>query len=238
MRRFASIEPRARDFSAPSVVDPHKSNRGSVILQMMKRKHQEEVLPELESYGLDTLVSRLQAEGGRTRVAKASLTVAYLGGLTISDLQAFSETVPGFSKPRWEKVAAQFGLEVDKGMPQLKSFAVPRAFLPPSFHREVMKHSAQWLDVYQETESHNQEAARVRLMDAVCTSFLMARNIVLTIFTSQWHVPVCALFEGRIVDRPGHLTPETSGGWVEHEVYMIEGIILIVIELKLRFKSL
>jgi len=69
---------------------------------------------------------------------------------------------------------------------------------------------------------------------------LTARDI-LTVFTSQWHVPVCALFKGRIVDRLEHPmpeTPETSGGWVEHEVYMIEGIILIVIELKLRFKDL
>jgi len=33
-------------------------------------------------------------------------------------------------------------------------------------------------------------------------------------------------------------TPETSGGTVEHEVYMLEGIILIVIELKLYFKDL
>jgi hypothetical protein len=56
-----------------------------------------------------------------------------------------------------------------------------------------------------------------------------------------WHVPVCALFEGRIVDRPEHAmpgTPETSGGCVEHEVFMIEGIILIVIELKLYVKDL
>jgi hypothetical protein len=33
-------------------------------------------------------------------------------------------------------------------------------------------------------------------------------------------------------------TLETSGGTVEHEVYMIEGIILLVIELKLYFKNL
>jgi hypothetical protein len=32
-------------------------------------------------------------------------------------------------------------------------------------------------------------------------------------------------------------TLETSGGSVEHEVYMLEGIILIVIELKLHFKN-
>jgi len=136
---------------------------------MAKRKHQEEILQELESYGLDTLASQLQAEGGRARVAKASLTVAYLGGLTIPDLQAFSETVPAFNKARWEEIAPQFGLEVDKDMTQLKLFTVSRAFLPPSFHREVMKNSAWWLDVYQETGSHSREAARVRLMDAVST---------------------------------------------------------------------
>lgn len=33
-------------------------------------------------------------------------------------------------------------------------------------------------------------------------------------------------------------TTETSGGTIEHEVYMMEGIILIVIELKLYFKDL
>lgn len=32
-------------------------------------------------------------------------------------------------------------------------------------------------------------------------------------------------------------TPETSGGEVEHEFYMIEGIILLVFELKLKFKN-
>jgi hypothetical protein len=32
-------------------------------------------------------------------------------------------------------------------------------------------------------------------------------------------------------------TPETRGGEVEHEVYMVEGIILLVIELKLEFKK-
>jgi hypothetical protein len=135
---------------------------------MIKRKRQEEILQELESYGLDTLAAKLQADGGLARVAKASLTMAYLGGLTIPDLQAMSETVPAFNNARWEKIAPEFGLEVDKDMTQFKLFTVPRAFLPPSFHREVMKNSAWWLDVYQET---SREAARVRLMDAVSSWF-------------------------------------------------------------------
>ena len=32
-------------------------------------------------------------------------------------------------------------------------------------------------------------------------------------------------------------TPEISGGEVEHEVYMVEGIILVVFELKLQFNK-
>jgi len=66
------------------------------------------------------------------------------------------------------------------------------------------------------------------------------RRRPLTTF-SQWYIPVCALFKGRVVDRPEHpmpSTPETSGGSVEHEVYMTEGILLIVIELNLYFKDL
>jgi hypothetical protein len=50
---------------------------------------------------------------------------------------------------------------------------------------------------------------------------------------------VCALFRGRIVDKPEAPmpeTPETSGGEVEHEVYMLEGIILLVVELKFAMK--
>ena len=59
-------------------------------------------------------------------------------------------------------------------------------------------------------------------------------------FFVQWHVPVCALFKGRVVDKPENLmpaTPETSGGGVEHQVFMLQGIILLVMELRLSFKN-
>jgi hypothetical protein len=58
---------------------------------------------------------------------------------------------------------------------------------------------------------------------------------------------VCALFKGRVVDRPEKPMPgtsETSGGdlaactvRVEHEVYMQQGVILLVVELNLAFKD-
>jgi hypothetical protein len=43
-----------------------------------------------------------------------------------------------------------------------------------------------------------------------------------------------------VVDKPEEPMPgtsETSGGEVEHEVYMLQGIILLVVELKLAVKD-
>jgi hypothetical protein len=43
-----------------------------------------------------------------------------------------------------------------------------------------------------------------------------------------------------VVDKPEKPMPgtsQTSGGKVEHEVYMLQGIILLVVELKLAFKD-
>ena len=77
------------------------------------------------------------------------------------------------------QVAHQFSLQVNKDVHQLRGFTVPHAFLPLSFHQEVMKHSAKWLDVYQERGNHTQEAARVRLMDMVlCDERYMQLNIL------------------------------------------------------------
>ena len=65
----------------------------------------------------------------------------------------------------------------------------------------------------------------VHPIDEACNSF--------TIW--QWHVPVCALFKGRLVDTPG--SPMHGGGEIEHEVSMAEGILLDITELKLYFKN-
>lgn len=76
----------------------------------------------------------------------------------------------------------------------------------------------------------------MRLINAVRIRVFLGRaNLSLLV---QWHVPVCALFKGRVVDLLETPMPETpSGGEVEHEVYMVEGIILLVMELDLEFKN-
>jgi hypothetical protein len=138
-------------------------------------KREADALAELAFLQLDAFTTKLKdsEDGGRDRIAKVALAIAQLGGLTATDLQTFSETVPAFSKADWDKVAPKFGLDASMGILQLETFSVPCLSLPPSFHREVMRSSAQWLDVYREVDSHSREAARVRLMDAVCcTHFL------------------------------------------------------------------
>jgi hypothetical protein len=55
-----------------------------------------------------------------------------------------------------------------KNFYQLPTFSFSVTLLPPSFHKELMRESAKWLDVYRERDTHEREAARVRLMDAVC----------------------------------------------------------------------
>lgn len=43
--------------------------------------HLEDALPEVELYGLGELTTKLQEDGGRAVAARASLAIAYLGGL-------------------------------------------------------------------------------------------------------------------------------------------------------------
>ncbi len=55
-----------------------------------------------------------------------------------------------------------------------------------------------------------------------------------SIVISQWIVPVCELFRGRLFDKP----ESSMRGEVEHEIAMLEGILLLLVELKLYYKNL
>jgi len=62
-------------------------------------------------------------------------------------------------------------------------------------------------------------------------------SVLLTVLFSGTSL-YAPFFKGRVVDMPeNHMpgTPETSEGEVEHEVYILQGIILLVVELKLAF---
>jgi hypothetical protein len=140
---------------------------------MSKRIKLDGVPPELDAYHLDDFAAALEKEGGRDLVAEAIITMTAKSGLSLSDLQKLGkETDPVFSnsKPSWTDVAPNFGLDATRDINQLDTFSVPRLYLPPSFHRQVMEKSAQWMVVYQDLGSGT---ARVRLMDAVRLSLFI-----------------------------------------------------------------
>lgn len=59
--------------------------------------------------------------------------------LSPEDLEALTEKLPSFSDAEWEEVAMTFDLNPSLVQYQLQSFSVPHAYLPPSFHKQVMK---------------------------------------------------------------------------------------------------
>ena len=136
-----------------------------------KRKQQPDN-PDLVQFDLEDLLHNLRQQGGLDLAAAAILDLARRAGLTLQELKKHKAGAPSesFSSASWKDVASRFNLDPSKDVHQLPTFSFPVASLPPLFHREVMKASAKWLDVYQERGAHDREAARVRLMDAVRAS--------------------------------------------------------------------
>jgi hypothetical protein len=130
-----------------------------------KRKHEETLDPEEFSA---SPLGKLIRQSTRQGVAELITDLARVGNLTDEDLKTLLDEPPSSPKIEWEKVAPSFGLDPSIDKYQLKPFSIPHAYLPPSFHKRVMKDSIQWLDVYLERGSQKGGASRVRLMDAVC----------------------------------------------------------------------
>ena len=127
-----------------------------------KRKQPDQVNPNLSEFNLEAFVSTIIKKGGLDLVATAILEQSHLASLTLKELKKCKAAAS------WEYVAQSFGLESFGDFFQLPTFSVPVTSLPPSFHREVMKTSAKWLDIYHKREAHDREAAHVCLMEAVC----------------------------------------------------------------------
>jgi hypothetical protein len=134
------------------------------------RKRKQEDDPDLLEFDseIDHLLLKLQEKGGLDLTAFGILDMARRARLTLTDLKKRKAAAPSFSNASWSKVAPAFHLDKMKNFYQLPTFSFSVTLLPPSFHKELMRGSAKWLDVYRERDSHEREAARVRLMDAVC----------------------------------------------------------------------
>jgi hypothetical protein len=149
--------------SSPSTYHAQPSSFDMVSPSKRKKHEEGEDSEEVTAKFVCNLI-RTSAGGS---VGEFILDMARNESLTLQDLKALTDKLPAFASADWEKVALTFGLDPTVDKYQLPPFSIPHAYLPPSFHRRVMKDSMQWLDVYQERGSQKREAARVRLMDAV-----------------------------------------------------------------------
>ncbi|KIM49600.1 hypothetical protein M413DRAFT_112482 [Hebeloma cylindrosporum] len=144
--------------------------------------------------------------------------IANHAGLSNAAFKKARSELPSFSDTRWTEYAQEFGLPEQVEDLSLEGFKTPTYWLPPSLHRSMFENVWCWQDVYREKVDQAREATSVRLLE-------------------PYLVPIIALFHGRIFDKPEQtMRPRkySSGGGVEHEFFMIGGILFLVIELKHR----
>lgn len=148
-------------------------------------------------------------------------SLANAGNISASQIKKARIGLPSFSATKWSEVAPQFGLSDDLATARFDSYPITPVLLPPSFHEAIAEAAWHIQDVYQERISQEREEARVRAFDA-------------------YLIPIVGLFQGRVIDKLEHpmtSTAYSSGGEVEHELFMIGGIIFFVIKLKLGYEG-
>jgi len=130
-----------------------------------------------------------------------------------------SIALKSFSATKWFEFAQKFGLSQDLEMLDiwldLKTSRTPKYSLPPSLHEAMFENAWHWQDVYCEKVNEIMEAS-VRILD-------------------PYLVPIVALFQGRVIDKPEQAMMETkysTGGDVDHEIFMIGGILFLIIKFK------
>ncbi|KAF8337140.1 hypothetical protein F5887DRAFT_985413 [Amanita rubescens] len=165
-------------------------------------------------------MQQLLALGPNLAYVLASLASA--GNISPSQIKkARIGLVPSFSAAKWTQVAPQFGLSDNFLTTKFDSYPITPVLLPPSFHNTIAEAAWRIQDVYQERIYQEREEARIRAFDA-------------------YLIPIVGLFQGRVIDTPEHpmtSTAYSSGGSVEHELFMIGGTIFLVIELKLGYEG-
>ncbi|KIL55332.1 hypothetical protein M378DRAFT_28579 [Amanita muscaria Koide BX008] len=188
---------------------------------MTKRSH--------EDINVDKLIDSINLDKG-LRAAFSGLTADELAAL----LADFANTanlptaaikkarvgLPSFSTAKWTEFALQYGLPSNVLHLNLEPFTTPKYRLPPSLHETMFENAWRWQDVYREKVDQGREEARVRLLEPVlyCSDF--------------------SIIQGRVIDEPEQAmvaTQYSTGGDVEHEIFMIGGILFFVIEFKLGF---
>ncbi|KIM82590.1 hypothetical protein PILCRDRAFT_70552 [Piloderma croceum F 1598] len=177
----------------------------------------------MEAIDIESLVESVPLDKGLVdglqQLDRHDLTavLAHVANVANISTVAFKKTRIDLCVAKWSDFAEQFGLPQNVLKLELEPFTTPRYRLPPSLHEAMFENAWRWQDVYRENVDHTREEVRVRILD-------------------PYIVPIVALFQGRIIDKPEQPTMETrysTGGEVEHEIFIIGDALFFVIEPKL-----
>src|ERR1700722_1987701 len=144
--------------------------------------------------------------------------LANRGQISASEIKRATTSLPSFSvATKWGDLAPGFGLSAEPLISEFEAFSSPLVHLPPSFHEDILGEAWRIQDVYQERVSQEREEARVRIFDAVQPIPKSPHLYITQLSSLQYMVPIVALFQGRIIDKPEHNMPSSaysSGGEV------------------------
>ncbi|KIM77307.1 hypothetical protein PILCRDRAFT_622488, partial [Piloderma croceum F 1598] len=152
------------------------------------------------------------------KLAKLLGSIANQGKIKTAAIKKARTSLPSFSGAKWTDIAGHFGLpNYALENNRLEQFVTSVYNLPPSVHEIMFEAAWHTQDVYQERQEQRREAARVRIMD-------------------PYLVRIIGFFQGRIIDKPERDMFETeyaTEGEVEHEIFMIGGILFFIAKFKL-----
>ncbi|KAF8073302.1 hypothetical protein FPV67DRAFT_739572 [Lyophyllum atratum] len=164
----------------------------------------------LEKGQLDSL-SQLDDAGTIALIAH----LADVKGFTDRDFKKVGlPNLPSFSAAKWSDLGPQLGLPANAELLMLADFVTPKFCLPSSFHQATFENAWRWQDVYREWSDQATEAPKMRIFE-------------------PYIVPIIALFQGRVIDLPEQrMGPNrySCGGKVEHQIFVIGGALLLIIE--------
>ena len=148
----------------------------------------------------------------------------------------FPDKLASFSNAEYAKIAPFFNMNPDYNASDWEPFNILRVSLPNSIKDELLKAGAKAFRLSGPRQPN--EGTRVYL--GTVSLMVFALNFVLMDFIIQWLPELIPLFLGRLNDRcekPIPVTELSSGGRVEHKVFMWERVIVFLIEVKLEVMS-
>ncbi|KAF8718635.1 hypothetical protein AX14_011683 [Amanita brunnescens Koide BX004] len=150
----------------------------------------------------------------RDELTKLLAHISNEASITTAMIKAAKTELSSFSTTKWSKFAKTHGLPENPSDLRLERFSTPRYRLPLSLQASMFENAWRWNDVYGEKIIHTREAPRVKILE-------------------PYIVPILALFQGRLIDKPEApmiKTEYSSGGEVEHEIFSVGGALFFVME--------